>query len=150
MAAAEAKASRHAITPQLRPKSKVSLPVTSFPSRCPGETGRFNFGVFPAIAPSRPHRQNRQRPSRSAVTAKIGSLSLKGKYESRASEDVLCGVGQGRAVTACAGSALPLENKDVCARSDKSTLCDIKLAAGKGHGRPRHGEPRETPCRAIL
>ena len=30
MAAAEAKASRHAVTPQLRPQSKVSLPVASF------------------------------------------------------------------------------------------------------------------------
>jgi hypothetical protein len=57
----------------------------------------------------------------------IGSLPLKGNYESRASEDVLRGVGQGRAVTACAGSALPLEIKDKFARSDKSTLCDIKL-----------------------
>jgi hypothetical protein len=25
------------------------------------------------------------------------------------------------------------------------TLCDIKLAAGKSHGRPGSGEPRETP-----
>jgi len=30
MAAAKAKASRHAITPQLRPKDEVSLPVASF------------------------------------------------------------------------------------------------------------------------
>jgi len=42
--------------------------------------------------------------------------------ESRASEDVLRGGGQGRAVTACAGSALPLENKDVFARLDKSHI----------------------------
>ena len=30
MAAAKAKASRHAVTPQLRPKGKISLPVASF------------------------------------------------------------------------------------------------------------------------
>jgi hypothetical protein len=30
MAAAKAKASRHAITPQLRPQDKISLPVASF------------------------------------------------------------------------------------------------------------------------
>jgi hypothetical protein len=30
MAAAKAKASRHDVTPQLRPQDKVSLPVTSF------------------------------------------------------------------------------------------------------------------------
>jgi hypothetical protein len=30
MPAAEAKASRHAVTPQLRPQGKVSLPVASF------------------------------------------------------------------------------------------------------------------------
>jgi hypothetical protein len=30
MAAAKKKASRHAVTPQLRPQSKVSLPVASF------------------------------------------------------------------------------------------------------------------------
>jgi len=44
-------------------------------------------------------------PAEQATTAdavEIGSLPLKVKYESRASEDVLRGVGQGRAVTACA------------------------------------------------
>jgi hypothetical protein len=28
-------------------------------------------------------------------------------------------------------------------------LCDIKLAAKESNGRPRHGEPRETPCRPF-
>jgi hypothetical protein len=34
MPAAEAKASRHAVTPQLRPKSNFSLPVASFVTLC--------------------------------------------------------------------------------------------------------------------
>ncbi len=73
-----------------------------------------------------------------------------GKTRARASKDVLRGVGQGRAVTACAGSALPLENKDEFARSDKSTLCDIKLAAGKRQrAAPARGTPRD-PVPAIL
>jgi hypothetical protein len=42
MAAAKAKASRHAVTPQLRPKSKVSLPVAP-----------------PASHAGRRHRQNK-------------------------------------------------------------------------------------------
>jgi hypothetical protein len=38
-----------------------------------------------------------------------------GKARARASDVVLRGVGQGRAVTACAGSALPLDKKSkVC------------------------------------
>ena len=43
MAAAKAKASRHAVTPQLRPQDKVSLPVaSSAPSRSRDEL-LFNF-----------------------------------------------------------------------------------------------------------
>jgi hypothetical protein len=48
------------------------------------------------------HRAEPPPPAEQATTAdaaKIGSLPLKGNYESRASEAVLRGCGQGRAVT---------------------------------------------------
>jgi len=44
MAAAKAKASRHAVTPQLRPQDKVSLPVASFVTL--SETGRGRFLIL--------------------------------------------------------------------------------------------------------
>jgi hypothetical protein len=50
------------------------------------------------VAPG--HRAAPSPPAEQATTAdadEIGSLPLKGNYESRASEDVLRGVGQGRA-----------------------------------------------------
>jgi len=79
MAAAKAKASRHAVTPQLRPQDKVSLPVASFVALSGrDETNEVRMSL-PVIAPSQHHRQNRQRPSRSAVTDEIGSLPLKVK-----------------------------------------------------------------------
>jgi len=46
-----------------------------------------------------------------ALCWKVGSLRSNGKARARASEDVLCGGGQGHAVTACAECALPLEKK---------------------------------------
>ncbi len=59
MAAAKAKASRHAVTPQLRPKGKVSLPVaSSAPSRGRDEL-LFNLSVPPASRAGRRHRQNK-------------------------------------------------------------------------------------------
>jgi len=62
MAAAKAKASRHAVTPQLRPQDKVSLPVaSSAPSRVRDEL-LDNWSVPPASRAGRRHRQNRQRP----------------------------------------------------------------------------------------
>jgi len=62
---------------------------------------------------------------------------------------MLRGVGQGRAVTACAGSALPLENKDVFDRLDKSHIVHHKTGREEGNGRPGSGEPRETPLPPV-
>ena len=118
MAAAKAKASRHAVTPQLRPQGKVSLPVTSFVTLSGSdETNEFESPPGHRAEPPPPAAQ--QRPL--TLLKSVRSRS-KANYESRASEDVLRGVGQGRAVTACAGSALPLENKGVFARLDKSHI----------------------------
>ena len=100
---------------------------------------------LPAIAPRRHHRQNRQRPLTLIKLVRSRSKEI----ELRASDDVLRGFGQGRAVTACAESALPLEEKTSLLAQIRVTLCDIKLAAGEGNERPRHGEPRETPCRPF-
>jgi hypothetical protein len=72
--------------------------------------------------PSRRAAVTGRKPT-TADAAKVGSLPLKGNYESRASDDVLRGVGQGRAVTACAGSALPLEEKTSLLAQIRVTLC---------------------------
>jgi hypothetical protein len=101
---------------------------------------------LPVIAPSRHHRQNRQRPL--TLLTLVRSRS-NGKTRARASEDVLRGVGQGRAVTACAGSALPLENKDVFDRLDKSHIVHHKTGREEGNGRPGSGGPRETPLPPV-
>jgi hypothetical protein len=73
-AGCETKASRHAVTPQLRPQGKVSLPVaSSAPARVRDEL-LFNFEC-PARQPCRP-----SSPAEQATTAdadKVGSLSLK-------------------------------------------------------------------------
>ena len=62
MAAAKAKASRHAVTPQLRPQGKVSLPVAPpVPSRVRDEL-LFNWSVPPASRAGRRHRQSKSRP----------------------------------------------------------------------------------------
>ena len=59
MAAAEAKASRHAVTPQLHPQGKMSLPVVSpVPPHGRDETF-FNWNVSPVWRAGRRHRQNR-------------------------------------------------------------------------------------------
>jgi hypothetical protein len=58
----------------------------------------------------RRHRQNNNdRPAQR--TAKFGSLPLKGNYESRASDDVLRGVGQGRVGTVRVAALLEKENQ---------------------------------------
>jgi len=58
MTAAKPKASRDAVTPQLRPQRKVSLPVaSSVPSRGRDEL-LFNWSVPPARRAGRRHRQN--------------------------------------------------------------------------------------------
>jgi hypothetical protein len=76
MAAAKAKASRHAVTPQLRPQDKVSLPVaSSAPSRVRDEL-LFNFEC-PAREPCRPPSPAAQATTADAV--EIGSLPLKMK-----------------------------------------------------------------------
>ena len=110
-------------------------------SRCPGETVTNKVWCL-----SRPSRRAAS-PAEQATTAdaaKIGSLPLKENYESRASEDVLRGVGQGSVVTACAGSALPLEEKTSLLAQIRITLCDIKLAAGKRQrAAPARGIPRD-------
>jgi len=55
---------------------------------------------------------------------------------------VLRGFGQGRAVTSCAGSALPLEEKDKFARSDKSHIVQHKTGRkGKATGGLGTGNP---------
>jgi hypothetical protein len=72
----------------------VSLPVASFVTLS-GRDGTNEVRMsLPAIAPSRYHRQNRQRP---LTLLKLVRSRSNGNYESRASEDVLRGVGQGRA-----------------------------------------------------
>ena len=63
---------------------------------------------------------------------------------------MLRGVGRGRAVTACAGGALPLENKDQFARSDKSHIVRHKIGRWeKQRAAPARGTPRD-PVPAIL
>jgi hypothetical protein len=104
------KASRHAVTPQLRPQGIVSLPVaSSAPSRVRDEL-LFNLSVPPASRAGRRHRQNRQRP---LTLIKLVRCRSKEITNARASGDVLRVGGQGRAVTACAGSALPLNRKAI-------------------------------------
>ena len=51
------KASRPAVTPQLRPQSKVSLPVAAFVTLSGSDATRKVRMSLPAIAPSRHHRQ---------------------------------------------------------------------------------------------
>jgi hypothetical protein len=52
MAAAKAKASRHAVTPQLRPQDKVSLPVASpAPSHGRDETIKVRMSL-PCVVPA--------------------------------------------------------------------------------------------------
>jgi hypothetical protein len=143
------KASRPAVTPQLRPKNKISLPVaSSVPARGRDET-IFNLNVSPARRAGRRHRQNNDDRWRCPENL-VRSRSKK-PDGTRASEDVLRGVGQGRAVTACAGSALPLNRKAIRWFAQiRVTLCDIKLAAGKRQrAAPARGTPRD-PVPAIL
>ena len=94
----------------LRPQDKVSLPVASSaaPSRVLDEL-LFNLEC-PARVPraGRRHRQNRQRP---LTLMKLVRSRSNVKDTSARNDDVLRGGGQGRAVTSCAGSALPLEEK---------------------------------------
>ena len=75
--AAEAKASHHAVTPQLRPKGKVSLPVaSSAPSRVRDDL-LFNFECLVRV----PCRSS--SPAEQITTAdayEIGSLPLKRNY----------------------------------------------------------------------
>ena len=146
MAAAEAKASRHAITPQLRPKEKESLPVASFVTLS-GRDGTIKVRCL-------------CRPSRRAATTgstgndrcadEIGSLPLKCKRHERA-QITMCCVESARVAPSRPVRNAPYRSRNgiKMVRSDKSTLCDIKLAAGEGNGRPRPGGPRETPCRAF-
>jgi hypothetical protein len=131
--------------PSFAPRTKRVCPWHRPPRHACGTNCFLILSVPPACRAGRRHRQHRQRP----LTLLKLVRSRSNEIESRASEDVLRGFGQGRAVTSCAGSALPLAERDKFARLDKSTLCDIKLAAVEGNGRPRPGGPRETPCRSF-
>jgi len=145
-AGCETKASRHAVTPQLRPQDKVSLPVASFVAL----SGRDGTNKVWCLSRSSRRAATTGRKPTTAGADEIGSLPLKGNYESRASDDVLRGVGQGRAVTSCAGMRPTARIKDKFARSDKSTLCDIKLAAKRRQrAAPARGTPRD-PVPGIL
>jgi hypothetical protein len=75
MAAAKQKASRHAVTPQLRPKDKVSLPVASFVTLS-GKDGTNQFECL-----SRPSRRaaTTGRTGNDRCAVKIGSLPLNRK-----------------------------------------------------------------------
>ncbi len=157
-AGCETKASRHAVTPQLRPQDKVSLPVaSSAPSRGRDETN-FSLSVPPARRAGRRHRQN--RITNAALCWKIGSLSLKWKSHERAQVRT-CFVESARVAPSRPVREAPYRSKRKTkfARSDKSTLCDIKLAAvekatgGPGTGdpaRPRAGHFMITQCVLIL
>ena len=82
-----------------------------------------NWNVSPGHRAERRHRQNRQRP---LTLIKLVRSRSKVNYESRASDDVLRGFGQGRAVTACAGMRPTARRKDKFARSDKSHIVQHK------------------------
>jgi hypothetical protein len=97
----------------------------------------------PAIAPSRPHRQNKQRP---LTRLKLVRSRSNVKDTSARKSRMLRGVGQGRAVTACAGSALPLEEKTSLLAQIRVTLCIIKLAARKATGGLAAGNPARPRC----
>ena len=97
MPAAKAKASRHAVTPQLRPKGKMSLPVASFVTLS-GRDGTIKVRCLSRSSRRAPSPAENQRP----LTLLKLVRSRSNEIESRASDAVLRGVGQGRAVTACA------------------------------------------------
>jgi hypothetical protein len=76
MPAAKAKASRPAVTPQLRPQDKVSLPVaSSAPSRVRDEL-LFNFEC-PARAPCRPSSPAEQMTTADAARKNQFALAQK-------------------------------------------------------------------------
>jgi hypothetical protein len=112
---------------------------------------------LPAIAPSRRHRQNRKYERCAVLEVWFAALNSKG--HKRAQVTNASRGSQGRAVTACAGSALPLNRKAIRWFAQiRVTLCDIKLAAGKRQrAAPARGTPRDpvpsfyvTQCVLIL
>jgi hypothetical protein len=75
MAAAKAKASRHAVTPQLRPNGKVSLPVVSFVTL----SGRDETIKVRCLTRSSRRAATTGRTGNDRCADEIGSLPLKGK-----------------------------------------------------------------------
>jgi hypothetical protein len=75
MVAAKAKASRHAVTPQLRPQDKVSLPVASFVTL----SGRDGTNEVWCLSRSSRRAVTTGRKPTTADADEIGSLSLNSK-----------------------------------------------------------------------
>jgi hypothetical protein len=78
MAAAKAKASRHAVTPQLRPQGKESLPVASFVAL----SGRDGTRKVWCLSRSSRRAAVTGRTGNDRCADEIGSLSLKWKSTS--------------------------------------------------------------------
>ena len=120
-------------------KDKVSLPVASFVAPS-GRDGTNQFESPPGHRAERHHRQHRQRPL--TLSGNISSLPLKWKATSARKSRMLRGVGQGRAVTSCAGMRPTARRKDKFARSDKSHIVRHKIGRwGKATGGPGTGDP---------
>jgi hypothetical protein len=108
----KAKASRPAVTGLLA-KDKVSLPVASFVTL----SGRDGTNQFECLSRSSRRPSSPAEQATTADAAKIGSLPLKENYE--CAQVRTCFVGAAWwptarcAVTACAGSALPLTEKSL-------------------------------------
>ena len=94
---------------------------------------------LPVIAPSRHHRQNRQRP---LTLLKLVRSRSNGNYESRASDDVLRGCRPGSRRHVLCGKRPTARKKDKFARSDKSHIVRHKIGRWeKATGGPGTGNP---------
>ena len=119
------------------------MPVASFVALSGRDETLFNLNVSPG------HRAEPPPPAEQLTNAalcwKVSSLCSTGMRRAQVMNAPWGMVAhrQVRAVTPCAGSALPLEDERPVCSLDKSTLCDLKLAAGKATGGLARGTPRD-------
>ena len=115
----------------------VVRPVTQCGTNC-----FLILSVPPASRAGRRHRQNRQRPLTLMKLVRSRSKKNHERAQVTTCSVVAARVAPSRPVREC---ALPLKEKTSLLAQIRVTLCNIKLAARKGNGRPGSGEPRETP-----